>query len=341
MSDQPSSKKEDDNDQEPSKSQKPVCCSLPHSVPYKADSWEEINPIELHLPKPINLTLIGQSIAGCRSCITIPEFGMVFDYGLNPLVATLQPMVAITHGHADHMGALHFHAFERRMHRMGDPTYLMPLECMENFNAAYESYKKLNRHGKIFVSKTYMIEPINRRELNNDLSKQVAIKAPKGKYIVKAFATPHTVPSVGYIVYDVRKKLLPQYQSLTGKEIGKLVKTGVEVSKTVEIPIFGYTGDTKIEGILGNPEFLECEVLMTECSYIGKEDDEEDTVAKCRARGHIHMDEIRKNAEKFKNTYLILCHFSRRYKKLEIQSKVEKLNQEFGTKTKTNVLAFL
>ena len=40
--------------------------------------------------------------------------------------------------------------------------------------------------------------------------------------MVTAFATQHTVPSVGYIVWDRRHKLKQEYQGLPGEQIRDL-----------------------------------------------------------------------------------------------------------------------
>ena len=94
------------------------------------DNYDEIQMLKLEVvlneKKNEKFTLIGQSIAGTRTSIIIPELGLCFDYGFCSLVGTQQSMVLVTHGHADHMGSLHSHAFERRMHKMDCPTYLMP-----------------------------------------------------------------------------------------------------------------------------------------------------------------------------------------------------------------------
>ncbi len=319
---------------------------------FQKDNWCELNIKKLSIKSP-NLTLVGQSIAGCRSSIVIPEIGIVFDYGINTLIGCGQPLVAITHGHADHMGSLHFHAFERRMHLMADPTYLMPEECIEYFNKAFDAYKFLNRHGSTFVGRTY--KPIGIGPVAKNVNVKL-LQTPKGKFIVKAFATDHTVPSVGYIVYEIRKKLLPEFTGMDSKDIAKIAKTGKIVSEIIETPIIGYTGDTRIEGIFNNPDFLNVQVLITECSYLGidkveehqDEDEAEDydvvrgegdNILKCKARGHIHLNEIYENREKFNNKLLILCHFSRRYRKEEILDKVSWLNNNFNGRT--NVVPFI
>lgn len=97
---------------------------------------------------------------------------------------------------------------------------------------------------------------------------------------------------------ETRSKLR---QCFSGKILAKLKKHGVELSYTIRKPIFSYTGDTKIEGILNQPDFLNSEVLVTECTFV------EET----SKRGHIHIRELVEHQDKIKGI-LVLCHFSPR-----------------------------
>ena len=53
--------------------------------------------------------------------------------------------------------------------------------------------------------------------------------------VVKAFATRHTLPSLGYLVWERRKKLRPEYQSLTGEQIRDLRLSGVDVAAEIRL----------------------------------------------------------------------------------------------------------
>lgn len=285
------------------------------------DQWSEIQLLQLEVK---NLNLIGHSVAGSKSCIMVPQFGIAFDYGFPSEIGISQEMVAVTHGHGDHIGALHLHAFERRMSRMSKPKYLLPDDCLRPFNDAHDAYKAMNRHSydKPEVVLTRQYDLIGSSESTADL-----IKIPKASYYIKAYPTIHGVPSVGYVVFDRRKKLKEEYRGLPGKKIGQLAKEGAQINHQVDVPIFGYTGDTTIQGVMQHQEFTNCQVLMMECTYIGL--DERDTVEECQSRGHIHLDQIVQNWRSFNNEFIVLCHFSRRYKRQQILDQIEKINQNF------------
>lgn len=78
---------------------------------------------------PGKCTLRGQSVAGHRTCIAVPLLQICFDLGMCSHAAINQRFVAISHGHSDHIGALHVHAFERRSQKMKEPAYFMPEHC--------------------------------------------------------------------------------------------------------------------------------------------------------------------------------------------------------------------
>jgi hypothetical protein len=78
---------------------------------------------------------------------------------------------------------------------------------------------------------------------------------PTGKksYTMSVIECIHPVPCVGYCFWEPRSKLKEEYKSLDGKKIGELRKSGVEVSETVELPMFVFMGDTAANIFDTNP----------------------------------------------------------------------------------------
>ena len=101
---------------------------------------------------------------------------------------------------------------------------------------------------------------------------------------VTVFATRHPVPSLGYVVWERRQKLKPEFQGLSGPEIRDRREAGIAVTEEQRIPILCYTGDTSPEGLDADPIAFEARVLVTEMSFVRVKHPREDP----RVRAHAH-----------------------------------------------------
>lgn len=278
------------------------------------------------------LTLIGQSLAGTRSCIVIPELDLCFDIGVCFDIAVRQKHVFISHQHADHIGCLHLHAFSRRMLKMDNPIYYMPTEAIENFNVAHDAFKCMNRHENYeskpdWLSRQYKLEPI---EHNKEY------KLPKNMYF-KSLPTIHGVPSQAYCIFKNTTKLKDEYKELSSQEIGKLCKSGEQVTNNTTLNLIAYTGDTVIEGVLQHNDLLNSRILIMECTYIHANNSDKNFVEEATKRGHIHEQHIIDNYKLFNNEFIVLTHISARYSKEELLEMQKRMDAVF---TNTKVLIF-
>jgi len=105
------------------------------------------------------------------------------------------------------------------------------------------------------------------------------------------------VPSVGYVVWDRRKKLKPEFHDLTGDQIRDLRLSGTEVSHEVRFPLVCYVGDTAPAGLDEYPPVMEAQILITELTFFRPEHRKE----KIHKFGHTHLDDIIERADRFKN----------------------------------------
>ena len=213
--------------------------------------------------------------------------------------------VFITHAHLDHMAALPVFVARRRMMKMEPPTIYLPEEVAENAQRMLHAWQRLDR-GRMLCT-LVGVKPGAEFELSRE-------------HVVTTFATQHTVPSVGYIVWDRRKKLKPEYQGLTGDQIRDIRLSGVDVVHEVRIPLVCYTGDTAPAGLDRDPAIYEAQVLITELTFFRPEHRKE----KIHKFGHTHLDDILERADKFKNELIILAHFSTRYMEKQSRQAVEK-----------------
>lgn len=252
-----------------------------------------------------DLTIEGYSRAAVQTYWRVPELKLGFDLGGSPWSFMGTQTFFISHAHLDHMAALPAYVARRRMMRMEPPTIYVPEEVHEPVERMLRSWQKLDR-GRMLVD----LIPARGGE-EYELSRE---------HVVTAFPTKHTVPSLGYVVWERRKKLKPEYQHLSGPEIRDLRLSGVEVSGEVRIPLVCYTGDTAPQGLDNCEAAYTARILITEMTFFRPEHRKE----KIHKFGHMHLDDILARADRFQNELIILGHFSTRYHENQARRAVEK-----------------
>jgi ribonuclease Z len=138
--------------------------------------------------------------------------------------------------------------------------------------------------------------------------------------VVTAHATRHTIPSLGYIVWERRKKLKPEYQGLSGDQIRDIRLSGVPVSQEQRVARVAYLGDSDPRGLDQNPCMYQAQVLIMEITFVAPSHRKD----KIHKLGHIHLDDVIARREKFENRLIIACHFSTRYHPRQIERQLEK-----------------
>ena len=251
------------------------------------------------------LTIEGYSRAAVQSYWRIPELKLGFDLGGSPWDFMNIPTIFITHAHLDHMAALPVYVARRRMMKMEPPTIYLPEENVESADRLLKIWQKLDR-GRMNCQ-LIGVKAGQEIELSRD-------------HLVTVFATSHTVPSVGYLVWQRRKKLKPKYLTLSGNEIRDLRLSGEEVAHEVRSPLVCYTGDTSPPGIDNYPPLFDAKILITEITFFRPEHRKE----KIYKFGHMHLDDIIERADKFHNELIIAMHFSTRYATNQIEKAVMK-----------------
>jgi ribonuclease Z len=224
----------------------------------------------------------------------IPELKLGFDLGAQPWDFMGTPAWFISHTHLDHIAALPVYVARRRMMKMEPPTIYLPMHAVELVEHLLKIFQRLDR-GRL-PCRLVGVQPGDEIELSRELA-------------VSVVATRHTVPAVGYIVWERRKKLKAEYQNLTGDEIRDIRLSGVEVSEERRFPLLAYTGDTAPEGLDANPVMYEAKVLITEMSFIAPSHRKE----KIHKHGHMHLDDFVERRNRFQNELVIAAHFSTRY----------------------------
>lgn len=250
------------------------------------------------------LTIEGYSRAAVQTYWRIPELKIGFDLGAQPWDFMGTPTWFITHTHLDHVAALPVYVARRRMMRMEPPTLYLPGEAIEDVRRLLLVMQRLDR-GR-------MVCQLNGLKAGDevDLSRE---------NVVTTFATTHTIPSLGYVVWDRRHKLKEEYLGLPGDKIRDLRQSGIEVTREVRVPLVAYTGDTSPAGLDSYQPAYEAKVLITELSFIRPSHRRE----KIHKFGHMHLDDFIERADRFKNELIICAHFSTRYHSNEIRRIIE------------------
>jgi ribonuclease Z len=254
--------------------------------------------------KHAGLTIEGYSRAAVQSYWRVPELKVGFDLGAQPWDFMGTPTWFLSHTHLDHVAALPVYVARRRMMRMEPPTIYLPEEALEDVRRLLAVMQRLDR-GRM-VCQLHGVKPGDEIELSRD-------------HLITVFATTHTIPSVGYVVWERRFKLKEEYLGLPGEQIRDLRLAGTEVTREVRAPLLCYTGDTSPGGLDNYPPVYQAKILITELSFIRPNHRRE----KIHKFGHMHLDDFLERADRFRNELIVCAHFSTRYHPQEARRLVE------------------
>jgi ribonuclease Z len=70
----------------------------------------------------------------------------------------------------------------------------------------------------------------------------------KNNILLKGFHTEHAAPSMGYSIIERRTKLREEFAGLPQEKLKELKDRGVEITRTLYIPLVAYLGDTLTRG---------------------------------------------------------------------------------------------
>lgn len=251
------------------------------------------------------LTVDGYSRAAVQSYWRISELKVGFDLGAQPWDYMALPRYFISHAHLDHIAALPSYVARRRMMKMEKPIIYMPESAVTAVDAMLKCFARLDR-GRLPCE---LVPLTVHQEI--ELSREL---------IVTTHPTKHTIPSLGFIVWDRRRKLKPEYAELSGEQIRDIKLSGIDVTNEVRVPLVGYTGDTAPEGLDLNPDFYKAKILITEMTFVAPDHRKE----KIHKHGHMHLDDFVARRDDFQNEVVICGHFSTRYNDSQIRRWVDK-----------------
>ena len=252
-----------------------------------------------------DLTIEGYSRATVQTYWRIPELRIGFDLGAQPWSFMGTPTWFVSHTHIDHVLALPAYVARRRMMKMEPPTIYLPEAACDPVERLLQQVSRLDR-GRL-PCRLVGTRPGDEIELSRE-------------HVVTVSATRHTVPSLGFIVWERRKKLKPEFRDLPGEKIRDLRLGGVEVTREVRMPRVAYLGDSTPGGLDDCPAMYQAEVLILELTFVAPSHRKE----KIHKFGHTHLDDLVERRDRFANELVIAGHFSTRYHPRQIRHFVEK-----------------
>ncbi len=251
------------------------------------------------------LTIEGYSRAAVQTYWRIPELKVGFDLGAQPWSFMATPTWFVSHTHMDHMVALPVYVGRRRMMKMEPPTIYLPEQAIEPVQRLLRLFSRLDR-GRL-PCQLLPAKPGDEIQLSREL-------------VVTVSATVHTVPSLGFIVWNRRLKLKPEYLGLPGERIRDMRLQGIQVTNEVRTPLVAYLGDSAPGGLDACPDMYKAQILITEVTFVAPSHRKD----KIHKYGHMHLDDLLERRSQFANELIIASHFSTRYNSRQIQQAVAK-----------------
>ena len=278
----------------------------------------ELAPIALHhrettlswsLPRSVRpWTLRGTSRSAHATAWYIPELSVAIDAG--DVVFTHRPdHIFITHTHADHIFRLPNLKSRRKPPQLFVPAHATGL--VERYLHAAQALTDSQEPPPGFVwTRAYDLVGVSPGD-------QHAIS--RGRIVVDIIACHHSVPCVGYIFSERKKKLKAEYIGLSGPEIGALRREGVEIAEDRIEPIIAFLGDTSPEVYRMHPELLKTPIIVGECTFL-----DPDHRSNAERTRHTHFEQLAPIIRENPQTLFVLTHFSLRYSTSEVMAFFER-----------------
>ncbi|MDA0802197.1 MAG: MBL fold metallo-hydrolase [Planctomycetota bacterium] len=234
----------------------------------------------------------GISVAGEEAVVQVPELELAFDIGLCPRPVLSAKTVALSHAHMDHIAGLPYWFSQRHFQQQPPGRVVCHHAIAGALDRMMQSWVDLEQQRTPY--EIIPLAPGQCTELGRDRT-------------LHAIEMPHTVPALGYCVRERRRKLRPEFVSLSSSEIRVLRERGTDITHEVDIPLIAYTGDTAPGDHLLHDLFRTAKILIVECTFFLAE--HYDRAGKGK---HLHIRDIERYMASWQAEDIVLVHLSRR-----------------------------
>jgi ribonuclease Z len=239
-----------------------------------------------------DIRIVGYSVAGEETVIAAPELNVCFDIGKAPSTVLPVDHVLLSHGHMDHSAGIAYYLSQRNFVGNAPGCVIAPTRLIKPLQQLMQVWGEIEGH--VTPAKYVGMEPGDEYQLRRGL-------------VVRAIRNNHGVPSLGYVVVEVRRKLKPELVDKSGPELVALKKQGIEIEYTLEVPLVAYCGDTAEGEWVDNGMIRSAKVLILECTFF-----ERDHVSRARAGYHMHVRDVARIVEELDNPHIVITHVTRR-----------------------------
>jgi ribonuclease Z len=239
-----------------------------------------------------DLEIIGYSAAGEENVVAVPQLDVCFDAGKAPQQFIPINHLLLTHGHMDHSAGIAYWLSQRNFCGISAGTLLAPQMLTGYIKTILDAWGQLDGNPI----------PVNLVGVQDGDEYQI-----KPNLFARAFATKHSRGSVGYTVLEKRKKLKPEYLSLSGGELVELKKRSAAIDYQIELPMVSYLGDTAYGSFAELDSVMSSKILIAECTFFLDEH-----IERAKVGRHMHAGDMAMLMERSKNKYVILMHITQR-----------------------------
>lgn len=253
-------------------------------------------------------SIIGRSRGGDATAFAIPEFKWFFDCGA--VVQEWKPrFIFLTHTHSDHVQCLFQFREEDR-----PPTVYLPEESLAYVENWFRAFEAMTECGSLAEDET------------NTKKAQLLLKGTKpdqdvffsqggNKFRMRTLKMTHRIPCLGYSIFRLKSRLRDEYTGLPSREIGRLRKSGVDVTTIEEEPVLCFMGDTTAKVFVDYPEIpKQHSIVVVECTFIDAE-----SLQRAEMTRHAHWDDLQPHIASNPQTMFVLTHFSLKYSTLSLR----------------------